>query len=185
MGVPLAERNLMAVEIIPVWKRVDPELQAELARYWIDNGAMQEEGRAAQRAKEVACIARKDGKIVGVTTAYPKISGLLRQPMYFLGMHIAKPARNEALSIPFLKASFAEIEKQELEKEKPMCLGVMLLLQNERLAQQYNEAFWWQSKFVFAGYGEKDQQARVRFFEGAKLGPPMVPRKAKAPASAA
>ena len=175
----------MAVEIIPVWKRDDPELQAELARYWIENGAMQDEGRAIRRAREVACIARKEGRIVGVTTAYPKISGLLRQPMYFLRMHIAQPARNEALSIPFLKASFAEIERQELEKDKPMCLGVMLLLQNERLANHYNEAYWWQSQFVFAGYGEKDQQARVRFFKGAKLGPPMVPRKAKAPASAA
>lgn len=175
----------MAVEIIPVWKRVDPELQAELARYWIDNGAMQDEAKAAERAREVACIARKEGRLIGVTTVYPRIVPMLRQPMYFLRMHIAQPARNEALSIPFLKASFAEVEKQELAKEKLTCLGMILSLQNERLAQHYNDAVWWQSKFVFAGYSADNLQLRVRYFEGATVPPPVVLRKARAKAGAA
>ena len=175
----------MAVEIIPVWKRVGPELQAELARYWIDNGAMQDESKASERAKEVACIARKGGRIVGVTTVYPRIVPMLRQPMYFLRMHISQPARNEALSIPFLKASFAEVEKQELEKESLTCLGMILSLQNERLARHYNDAFWWQSQFVFAGYSADNQQLRVRYFEGARLPPPVMLRKVKAKAGAA
>ena len=174
----------MAVEIIPVWKRVDPELAAELARYWIDNGAMEDESKAVERAQEVACIARKDGRIAGVTTCYPRIVPVLRQPMYYLRMHISKPARNEALSIPFLKASFAEVEKQELAKDQPMCIGIILALQNERLAAHYNDAYWWQSQFVFAGYSRDNLQLRVRYFAGVKLPPPAVlQRKAKAGAA--
>jgi len=167
----------MAVEIIPVWKRVDEQLQAELARYWIENGAMTDAGRAAERAPEVACIARSEGRIVGVTTAYPRIVPVLRQPMYYLRMHVAPAARNEGLSIPFVVDSFAEIEKQELAKDKLLCLGVILQLQNERLAAHYNEAYWWQSKFVFAGYSRDNQQLRVRYFEGARLPPPAILRR--------
>src|SRR5205085_3421086 len=131
---PFAEPVSMAVEIIKVWKRVDPELQAELARYWIENGAMLDPEKAAERAPEVVCIAREQGQIVGVTTAYPRIVPMLRRPMYYLRMHVAAPARNQALSIPFVNDSFDEIEQQELAKEKPRCIGVILQLQNERLA---------------------------------------------------
>ena len=175
----------MAVEIIPVWKRVGPELQAELASYWIENGAMTDPDKAAERAVQAACIARDGGRIVGVTTAYPRIVPLLRQPMYYLRMHIAKPARNQALSIPFVKESFAEIERQELAKDKPLCLGVILQLQNERLAAHYNEAYWWQSKFVFAGYSRDNMQLRVRYFEGIRLPPPAQLRRARPAAAAA
>jgi hypothetical protein len=164
----------MSVEFIPVWKRVGPDLQAELARYWIENGAMVDPARAAERAPEVACIARDGGAIVGVTTAYPRIVPVLRQPMYYLRMHIAQAVRNQALSIPFVKESFDAIERQELAKDKPLCLGVILQLQNERLAAHYNEAYWWQSQFVFAGYSRDNQQIRVRYFEGVRLPPPAV-----------
>jgi len=176
----------MAVEIIKVWKRVDLALQAELARYWIDNGAMLDTAKAAERALEVVCIAREDGKVVGVTTAYPRIVPMLRQPMYYLRMHIAAPARNQALSIPFVNDSFDEIERQELAQAKLKCIGVILQLQNERLAAHYNEAYWWQSKFVFAGYSKDNQQIRVRYFEGVRLPPPALlkpgPKKAASPA---
>ena len=167
----------MAVEIIPVWKRVGPELQAELARYWLENGAMTDAAKAAERAPQVVCIARGEGRIVGVTTAYPRIVPLLRQPMYYLRMHIAQPARNQALSIPFVKASFDEIERQELAKEQLLCIGVILQLANERLAAHYNQAYWSQSKFVFAGYSRDNQQIRVRYFRDVRLPPPAVIRR--------
>ena len=174
----------MAAEIIPVWKRVGPELQAELASYWIDNGAMTDPERASKRALEVVCIARDGGRVVGVTTAYPQVAPTLRQPMYYLRMHIAKPARNQALSIPFVKESFAEIERQELAREKMLCLGVILQLQNARLAAHYNEAYWWQSQFVFAGYSSDNMQLRVRYFEGARLPPPVELKQKAATAGA-
>jgi hypothetical protein len=173
----------MAVEIIPVWKRVGPELQAELASYWIDNGAMVDASKAAERAAEVVCIARDGEQLVGVTTAYPRIVPMLRQPMYYLRMHVAEQARNAGLSIPFVKESFAEIEKQELAKEKLTCIGVILQLQNERLARRYDEAYWWQSGFVYAGISRDNQQLRVKYFEGARLPPPAILKRKPNPAA--
>ena len=185
MANPSSGACVMAVEIIPVWKRVDPELQAELTRYWIENGAMLDPSKAAERAPEVVCIAREEGRLVGVTTAYPRIVPMLRQPMYYYRNYIAPDYRSAGLSIPFINASFDEIERQEAAKEKALCIGVILSIENQRLVKHYDQARWWQSGFVYAGISRDNAQLRVKYFEGARLRPPaQLKPRAKAPAGA-
>ncbi len=175
----------MAVEIIPVWKQVGPELQAELARFWVENGAMLDESKAAERAAEVVCIARDRDKLAGVSTAYARIAPFLRQPMYYYRNYVAPEFRSQGLSIPFINASFDEIERQELAKAKPQCIGVMLSIENQRLAKHYDEAYWWQSQFIYAGISRENTSLRVRYFDGVRLLPPAMLRpKAQASAKA-
>jgi len=174
----------MALEILPVWQAITPELEAELARFWIENKAMVDAGKAAQRAAQVVCIARDDGKLVGVSTAYPRIVPMLRQPMYYYRNWIAPDHRSQGMSIPFINASFNEIERQELAKEKPLCIGVIVQLENKRLAKHYDEAFWPQSKFTYAGLSKDGYVIRVRYFEGIRLPPPIALRKKAKPAAA-
>lgn len=164
----------MAVEIIPVWNQVGPELERELARFWIDHKAMLDEGKAAERAAQVVCIARDGATLVGVSTAYARIVPMLRQPMYYLRMYLAPEVRDQDLSYSVLNASFEAIEKQELAKEKLLCLGVILSIQNQRLARHYNEAYWPITKFTFAGVSPEGQDLRVRYFEGVRLPPPVL-----------
>ena len=173
----------MAVEIIPVWQKVGPELQEELAGFWVEHGAMLDKSKAAERAAEVVCIARDGDRLVGVSTAYARIAPMLRQPMYFYRNYIAPDYRSQGLSIPFITTSFEEIERQELAKEKPQCIGVILSIENQRVARHYDEAYWPQSKFAYAGISPGNTTLRVRYFEGARLRPPAV-RPAKAPAKA-
>ena len=174
----------MAQEIVPVWGKVDPGLTAELARFWIDNKAMVDESKAAERAAQVVCVARLDGRLVGATTAYPRIVPMLRQPMYYLRMYLAPDVRGSEMSWRFLNDSFATIEKQELGKDKPLCLGVILSIENHRLARHYNQAYWPRTKFVYAGISRDGQDLRVRYFEDVRL-PPPVQLKAKAAAAKA
>ena len=174
----------MAQEIVPVWQKVGPELQAELARYWIENKAMLDEGKASERAAQVVCVARDGDRIVGVSTAYPRIVPMLRQPMYYLRMHLLPEARGNELSFAFLRQSFEEIERQELAKEQPLCIGVILSIQNKRLSRHYNEAFWPRTKFAYAGVSRDDQDLRVRYFEGVRLPPPVVIKRKARPAGA-
>ena len=64
----------MSFEITSVWKNITPELEAELVDFWIDNKAIADKKQAALRSKQVVCIAREDGgKIVGVSTAHPRV----------------------------------------------------------------------------------------------------------------
>ena len=179
----------MAQEIVPVWGKVDPGLTAELARFWLENKAMVDEGKAAERAAQVVCVARLDGRVVGATTAYPRIVPMLRQPMYYLRMYLAQDLRGKDMSWQFLNDSFAVIEKQELGKDKPLCLGVILALDNQRLARHYNDAYWPRTKFTYAGISRDGKELRVRYFEDVRLPPPVQLKakaagaKAKAPAA--
>ena len=175
----------MAVEIITVWNKVGPELEAELTRFWIDHKAMLDESKAAGRASQVVCIARDGDRLVGVSTAYPRIVPLLRQPMYYYRNYISPDYRGSGLSIPFIYKSFEEIERQEAAKEQALCIGVILSIENQRLIKHYDQARWSQSGFVYAGISRDNAQLRVRYFEGARLRPPaMLKPKAKAPAQA-
>lgn len=175
----------MAVEITPVWNQVGPELERELARFWIDHKAMLDESKAAERAAQVVCIARDGAKLVGVSTAYARIAPMLRQPMYYLRMYLSPEARDRDLSYTMLNVSFGAIEKAELAKEKLLCLGVLLSIQNQRLARHYNEAHWPRTKFTFAGISPDGQDLRVRYFEGVRLPPPVLLKpKPKATAAA-
>jgi hypothetical protein len=170
----------MALEILPVWHAIDGQLEAELAQFWIDHKAMLDPNKAAQRAAQVVCIARDGGRIVGVSTAYPHIVPMLRQPMYYYRNYIAPEHRNHGLSIPFINRSFDEIERQELAKEKPLCIGVIVSMENKRLAKHYDEAYWPQSKFTYAGLSQDGYVLRVRYFDGIRLPPPAkLPPKAK------
>jgi hypothetical protein len=173
----------MAQEIVPVWKRITPELQAELARYWLENEIMRDEGKATQRAAQVVCLVRDGGRILGVTTAYPQVSRMLRQPMLYLRMHLLPELRNQALSHDLLNASFDALEEQQLAREKPACLGVMLSIRNPRLANHYNAAYWPATKFAYAGTRD-DQVLRVRYFEGVRLPPPVTLKPRARPATA-
>jgi hypothetical protein len=176
----------MALEIIPVWHAISPELEAELAKFWIDHKAMLDTSKATDRAAQVVCVARDEGRLVGVSTAYPRIVPMLRQPMYYYRNYIAPDYRSQGLSIPFIKKSFDEIERQELAKEKPLCIGVILSIENKRLLRHYDEAYWWQSQFVYAGLSQDGHLLRVRYFEGIRLPPPALLRpKAKAKPAAA
>jgi hypothetical protein len=163
----------MAKEFVPVWQHVTPELQAELARFWLHHKAMLDEGKAADRASQVCCIVRDGEQLIGVATAYPRIVPLLRQPMYYLRMYLAPEARDQDLSYSFLSAAFDSVEKVELAKEKPTCLGVILSIQNQRLARHYNQAYWPRTKFTFAGVSRDGEDLRVRYFEDVRLPPPV------------
>ena len=173
----------MAQEIVPVWKRITPELQAELARYWIENKVMVDEAKATKRAAQAVCLIRDGGRILGVTTAYPQVSRMLRQPMLYLRMHLLPELRNQALSHDFLNASFDVLEKQQLSREEPACLGVLLSIQNPRLANHYNAAYWPGTKFVYAGTRD-NRVLRIRYFEGVRLRPPAILEPKAKPAAA-
>ena len=173
----------MSVEIIPVWNKVGPELVAEAAKFWVEHGAMTDTSDAEKRASELVCIARDGDRLVGVSTAYGRIVPMLRQPMYYYRNYISHDYRSQGLSIPFIVASFEEMERQELAKQDMACIGVILSIENQRVAKHYDQAFWWQSKFAYAGISRDNTTLRVRYFEGAQLKPPAV-LKRKAPAEA-
>ena len=159
----------MAAKVIPVWKKITPELEAEIVEFWTNSKALGEGKDAANRVKQVVCIAREqDGAIVGVSTAQPRIVPRLRQPMYFYRNFIAEGARGQKLSPAFLEASKQALQEYNLGLSKPLCLGVIIELENKAVAAHRNEAQW-KEGFTFIGYSPKGLTLRVSYFDGVKL----------------
>jgi hypothetical protein len=168
----------VAAKVIPVWKKITPELEAELVKFWTSNKAIGEESDATKRAKQVVCIARGDkGEIVGVSTAHPRIVPRLRQPMYYYRNFVAEGARGQKLAPAFLEASKKALQEYNLGLSKPLCLGMIIELENKALAAHRNEAQW-KEGFTFIGYSPKGLTLRVWYFDGVKLFPPAPMKKA-------
>jgi hypothetical protein len=159
----------VAAKVIPVWKKITPELEAEILNFWTSNKAIGEDKDAANRVKQVVCIARDDkGGIVGVSTAHPRIVPRLRQPMYFYRNFIAESARGQKLAPAFLEATKKALQDYNLGLSKPLCLGMIIELENKALAAHRNEAQW-KEGFTFIGYSPKGLTLRVWYFDGVKL----------------
>lgn len=173
----------MSLEIIPVWKKITPELEAELVQFWLSNKAIADEKLAAERAKQVVCLVRSgSGEIAGVSTAHPRIVPRLRQPMYYYRQFFAEDVRGQQLAAPFLARSKEVLQQYNLSLPKPQCIGVILELENQALAAHRNEAQW-KEGWTFIGYSPKGLHLRVSYFDGVKLFPPAPlkkPAKARA-----
>jgi len=177
----------MAATVSQVWKKVTPELEAELVKFWTTNKAIGQEEDAAKRAKQVICVARDDkGEIVGVSTGQPRIVPRLRQPMYYYRNFIAESARGQQLAPAFLEQSKQALQEYNLGLSKPLCLGMIIELENKGLAQHRNEAQW-KEGFTFIGYSPKGMTLRVWYFDGVRLfapAPLKKPARQRAPARA-
>lgn len=169
----------MSFEIMPVWKNITPELEAELVEFWLGNKAIGDEKLAVERAKQVVCLARSEqGVIVGVSTVQPRIVPRLRQPMYYYRNFIAADYRGKQLSIPFLLKTKEVLQDYNKALPKPVCIGIIMELENQSLAAHFNQAYWHRVGFTFIGYSPKGLQLRIWYFEGAELFPPAPIRKA-------
>ncbi len=167
----------MALEIIPVWKQITPELETELVDFWVKNKALGDAKQAAQRAKQVACIARSEqGEIVGVSTAMPRVVPRLKQPMFYYRNFITEGYRGQQLAPPFLEKTKQALQAYNSAQEKPVCLGMLIELENKALAAHRNEAQW-KEGFTFIGYSPKGLHMRVWYFDGARVGPPRTAKK--------
>jgi len=160
----------VAVTITQVWKKVTPELETELVKFWISNKAIASEDDAAKRTKQVVCIARDDsGAIVGASTAHPRIVPRLRQPMYYYRNFLAESVRGQRLGREFLQQTKQALQEYNLALAKPLCLGLIIEIENKRLAAEHNEAQWKETGFTFIGYSPKGLTLRVWYFEGVRL----------------
>ena len=172
----------MALEIIPVWKQVTPELRAELLDMWQRNNTLRDPALATKRAEQAVCIARDDqGRMIAVGTAVVRVLPRLRQPMYYYRQFFARELRGRAKAVPFFERARDILETYNATLPAPESLGVLLELENPQLAKRYDMAQGELTTFI--GYSPRGLQLRVSYFRNATLLPPHeAPRRARVPA---
>ena len=114
-----------------------------------------------------------------VKCTYPdgRVVPRLRQPMYYYRNFIAEGARGQQLAPLFLEQSKQALQDYNLGLSKPLCLGLILEIENKRLAAEHNEAQWKETGFTFIGYSPKGLTLRVWYFEGVRLFAPAPLKK--------
>ena len=169
----------MAYSIVPAWGAVTPELQAELADFWIGHKAMVDAQRAQMRAQQAVCVLRDaDGALCGVATAIVQVRPRLRQPMYYFRQFIAPAHRQQQQALPIFKAACEILESAT--RAQPQCLGVLMEIENPDLARVFSHAVGARTGAVFLGYSPRGHQLRAVYFKGARLFPPAQLRRRQA-----
>ena len=173
----------MKVELIPVWRRVTPELAQELMAFWQANKVVVDAGAAATRALQAVCIARDGtGAVCGVVTAVVKVLPRLRQPLYYYRMFFARALRGQQQFLPAFRKARQILQDYNATLDTPESLGLLFELENDKLGKAYPHAVEPEFNAVFIGYSPRGLQLHVSYFDGAKL---LAPAPVRAPALAA
>ena len=163
----------MKIEIVPVWKALSPELAAELVAFWRDQNAIQNEAAAARRTEQAVCIARDaDGALCGVATAVVKVLPRLRQPMYYYRQFFARALRGQHQELAFYRRAKQILQDYNAGLDKPESLGILLEVENAKIAAAYKRAHEPGFDATFIGYSPRGLQLRVSYFEDAILQAP-------------
>jgi hypothetical protein len=161
------------VEFVPVWKQVTPELEQELLGFWREHNAILDEDLARRRAAQAVCVVRdEDGVLRGVTTAVVKVLPRLRQPMYYYRMFFSPGLRGHQQFLPAFRRAKDILQEYNASLERPESLGLLIEIENDKIATAYPHAHEPAFGATFIGYSPRGLQLRVSYFDGAELLPP-------------
>ena len=170
----------MKVEFVPVWKQVTPDLAQELMAFWQASKAVVEPGAAATRALQAVCVARDgNGALCGVATAVVKALPRLRQPTYYYRQFFAKALRGQHQELAFFQFAKRVLQDYNAALPKAESLGILLEIENAKIAAAYRRAHEPGFEATFIGYSPRGLQLRVSYFEGTVL---LAPTPLRAPA---
>lgn len=160
----------MKVDVTPVWKQVAPELADELVAFWRDHNAIVNEAIARRRVEQVVCIARDEhGTLCGVGTALVKVLPRLRQPTYYYRQFFAKALRGQHQELAFFQRCKQVLQAYNAGLTQAESLGILLEIENAKIAAAYKRAIEPGFEAVFIGYSPRGLQLRVSYFDDARL----------------
>jgi hypothetical protein len=125
-----------------------------------------------KRLTQVRFVVRTSkGEVVGVSTAYKAFIKQLNNFLYAYRCFIAADHRVPGLTSTLLVRTRDYLEEihQSDGPEKERCVGVITLVENDRIMQHRREAIWPASKMVYIGNSPKGKHIRVYYFKGARI----------------
>ena len=166
-----------------VWRQASAGLVEELVAFWRDNQALGGEEAARLRAQQAVCVARdENGALCGVATAVVKVLPRLRQPTYYYRQFFARRLRGRQQELAFFQFAKRVLQDYNAGLPAPESLGILLEIENSKIAAAYRRAHEPGFEAGFIGYSPRGLQLRVSWFDDAVLLPPAPLRR---PAQAA
>ena len=156
------------VEFQNVWMEKTDALIQEVAEVWNQYSALPEGEQYFDRAKQVVYVARQNGRIIAISTAFPTHIPRLENHLFAFRCFLVPDGR-----IPGLMTKITALTLEYLETIKdnydPGMIGVITEVQNDRLQEHRREAVYPGTGMVFIGYSKAGNQLRVKYFKGATI----------------
>lgn len=152
-----------------VWGGDGSALKEPMLSFWkAHRGPVGDE--AAERLKQLVFVVRDEsGAIVGASTAFKAYVKQLRNYFFIFRLMIAPECRIPGLTSKLLVLTRDLLESICGEEVPDTPIGLLTLVQNEKLKKYRNEAIWPASKMVYIGNTPDGHHIRVYYFKGARI----------------
>ena len=155
------------MELIEIWQQ--SEHYAEVIQFWKDLNALPPQVKPEKRAEELVMVARANGKVAGVTTAFRSKIGFLNDNHFFVFRILIHPDHR----VPGLASKLTVKTRDFLEslytEKQTDCIGMIVYTDKKELMTLRREAVWRASKMVFIGTTREGKHIRLYYFKGARI----------------
>lgn len=154
-----------------LWKKDVSQVSARILRVWNDHGGPI--GRAAQERLNqlVYAVRTDDGEVAGISTAFKVYVKQLRNHFYAIRLMLLPDFRMPGLTSKLLVSTRDFLESIHSGDNENPAIGIITLVENDRLKQKRNEAIWPASGMVYIGNSAEGHHIRVYYFKGARIEP--------------
>lgn len=154
-----------------LWKKNDPVLQESVMKLWRNNFPNMPAHFLQERLDQLVFVVRDKHEVIGVSTAYKAHVEHLRNHLYSFRCFLDPRYRIPGLTTKLIVSTRDWLESiyQTDGPETERCIGMITLVENERIMKHRNEAIWPGSKMVYIGNSPKGNQLRVYYFKKALI----------------
>lgn len=155
-----------------LWKKNDAAWKHKVKQLWKNHFPDMPEAMLTERLGQlVYAICTTDGTVVGVSTTYKSYVMHLKNNLYAFRCFIAPDYRIPGLTSALLVKTRDLLEDvhQSDGAESERCIGMITLVENERIMKVRNEAIWHASKMVYIGNSPQGKHLRVYYFNKALI----------------
>jgi hypothetical protein len=155
-----------------LWHKKDSPLHSGVKLLWKKNFPSLTEAQMTNRLQQVVFVLRTlDGEVVGISTSYNTYIEQLKNRLYAFRCFIDLAYRIPGLTSTLLVKTRDWLEEIHMTdgKEEERCIGIITLVENDRIMKFRNEAIWPASKMVYIGNSPKGFPIRVYYFKKAMI----------------
>jgi hypothetical protein len=148
---------------------LDAKRSDDLLSFWRERRALSEQ-EAQRRLREVVCVLRRDGAVVGASSVYESNVALIGNRRFWIYRSLLDQAV-AGQGPNMVRATFTALQ-DELGSSSEAPIGLCVLLGREELRLRSAEAVWPDPRMIYAGYVADGRQVRLAYFENALIAAP-------------
>lgn len=155
-----------------LWQKTDTPLHTKVGELWKKNfPAITDEQLQTRLPQIVFALQTPEGQAAGVSTSHKAYIQHLKHHMYAFRCFIDPAYRIPGLTSTLLVKTRDWLESVYMNDgaEEERCIGVITLVENDRILKYRNEAVWPASGMVYIGNSPKGFHIRAYYFKKALI----------------